>query len=238
MATETVENYLKAIYSLCEESTGGEATMTRLAAALGVTTGTATSMVKKLTTGRLAKYHRYGGVTLTAKGRRAALDVLRRHRLIESFLVDTLHLDWADVHDEAERLEHAVSSRLLDAIDAFLGHPQFDPHGDPIPDRTGHIRSSGCQPLDTFSTGSSPVVTRITDQDKAFLSFVAAHGLRPGSTLRVLEYDAIAQSMRVESPGFAPVWLSFAVAGKIGAQTLACSPQSDTTLRRRQAPPK
>ncbi|MCX5689840.1 MAG: metal-dependent transcriptional regulator [Planctomycetota bacterium] len=238
MATETVENYLKAIYSLCEESTGGEATMTRLAAALGVTTGTATSMVKKLNTGRLAKYHRYGGVTLTAKGRRAALDVLRRHRLIESFLVDTLHLDWADVHDEAERLEHAVSSRLLDAIDAFLGHPQFDPHGDPIPDRSGQIRSSGFQPLDTFSTGSSPVVTRITDQDKAFLSFVATHGLRPGATLRVIEYDAIAQSMRVESPGFGPVWLSFAVAAKIGAQTLAGSPQSETTLKRRQPPPK
>lgn len=238
MATETVENYLKAIYSLCEESTGGEATMTRLAAALGVTTGTATSMVKKLTLGRMAKYHRYGGVTLTSKGRRAALDVLRRHRLIETFLVHTLHLDWADVHDEAERLEHAVSGKLLDAIDAFLGHPKFDPHGDPIPDRSGRVRSSGCQPLDTFSIGSSPVVTRITDQDKAFLSFVASHGLRPGATLRILDHDSDARSMRVESPGFEPIWLSFAVAGKIGAQSNAPAVQSDTTLNRRQPPLK
>jgi DtxR family Mn-dependent transcriptional regulator len=238
MASETVENYLKAIYALCEESTGGEATMTRLAAALGVTTGTATSMVKKLTAGKLARYHRYGGVTLTLRGKRAALDVLRRHRLIESFLVETLRLDWADVHDEAERLEHAVSAKLLNAIDAFLGYPKFDPHGDPIPDPAGQIRPRGCMPLDSFGAGTSPMVSRITDQDKTFLSFVAEHGLRPGSTLRVLDHDPVAQSMRVESPGFEPVWLSFAIAGKIGVHATSSQGQSATTVRRRQLPPK
>ncbi len=237
MASETVENYLKAIYALCEESPAGEATMTRLAASLGVTTGTATSMVKKLNAGKLARYHRYGGVTLTDKGRRTALDVLRRHRLIETFLVEALQLDWAEVHEEAERLEHAVSSRLLDAIDTFLGHPATDPHGDPIPSRSGQLPRAGSLPLAGLAAGTSAVVSRIGNQDKAFLGFVAAHGLRPGSTLRVLASDPAAQSMQVESRGCEPVGIAFPVAARIFAEPAPSpSPQASTTVKRRQPP--
>jgi DtxR family transcriptional regulator, Mn-dependent transcriptional regulator len=232
VATETVENYLKAIYALCDESPGGEATMTRLAASLGVTTGTATSMVKKLTAGKLAKYHRYGGVTLTERGKGIALDVLRRHRLIEAFLVDTLKLDWAEVHEEAERLEHAVSARLLEAIDALLGHPRFDPHGDPIPDASGQMRTHDTQPLPSFEAGASLVVARITDQDKSFLGFAASHGLKPGASITLLALDALAESLHVASDGHAPVWISFAAASKIAARPA----QGSTTLKRRQPP--
>jgi DtxR family Mn-dependent transcriptional regulator len=223
MPSETVENYLKAIYTLCEESPSGEATMSRLAAALNVTTGTATAMVKKLNTSKLAKYHRYGGVTLTTKGTLAARDVLRRHRLVETFLVQALKLDWSEVHDEAERLEHAVSPRLLDAIDAFLAHPRVDPHGDPIPDRQGNLRPEPCQPLDTFSSGESVLIGRIANQDKAFLQFVATHGLTPGAKVKVLSFDPQAQSLQVQSEGRDSVSLSLIAAAKISAQHSATS---------------
>lgn len=117
MASETVENYLKAIYSLCLESPAGEAGMTRLASSVGVTTGTATTMIKKLAAAKLVRYEKNKAVRLSAKGERLALSVVRRHRIVETFLVRTLGLDWADVHDEAERLEHAVSDRLVDKLD-------------------------------------------------------------------------------------------------------------------------
>src|ERR1043165_5503845 len=142
MASETVENYLKAIYSLSAKSDSDQVSLGDLAAAVGVTPGTATTMVKKLALDRLAKYERYSGVALTAKGKQTALAVLRRHRLIETFLVRTLGMDWAEVHAEAERLEHALSDRLLQRLDAFLGHPAVDPHGDPIPDPRGRLRQT------------------------------------------------------------------------------------------------
>jgi DtxR family Mn-dependent transcriptional regulator len=137
MATEAVENYLKAILTLCEESPTGEAAISRIAAVVGVTPSTATTMVRKLAAAKLAKYQKYGAVALTAKGSRTALDVLRRHRIVEQFLVEVVGLDWSEVHAEAERLEHAISPRLLDRLDEMLGRPKHDPHGDPIPDSSG-----------------------------------------------------------------------------------------------------
>jgi DtxR family Mn-dependent transcriptional regulator len=218
MATETVENYLKAILTLCDESPTGEAAPARLAAVLGVTKGTATTMVKRLTGGRLVKAERYGGITLTAKGRRAATDVLRRHRLIETFLVRTLKLDWSVVHAEAERLEHAVSPTVIDAIDAMLGHPGVDPHGDPIPDRQGRVRPRDSRPLCECGVGSRVRVARVTDQDGAFLAFAARHGLRPGAGVTVLGADAQAQSMLVQAEGCEPVALAGSAAGKIAVE--------------------
>jgi DtxR family Mn-dependent transcriptional regulator len=217
MVTETVENYLKAIYTLCLESPTGEAGMTNVAAIVGVTTGTATAMAKKLASAKLARYQRFGGVSLTSKGTKAAVDIIRRHRLIETFLVQTLKLDWSVVHAEAERLEHAISPRVLEALDVFLGRPDADPHGDPIPDSDGRMRDTRTEPLSNCHAGASVRIARIADQEEPFLLFAAEHGLKPGANVTVLAVDAIAQSITVQADG-PPVTLALAAAGKILAE--------------------
>ncbi len=216
VATETVENYLKAIYTLCRESPTGEAGMTRLAVAVGVTTGTATAMVKKLAAGRFVKYERFGGVSLAPKGRRAALDIIRRHRIIETFLVQTLKLDWSAVHAEAERLEHAVSPVVLEALDDLLGRPAVDPHGDPIPDARGRTRKftkltsiSDCKP------GARVRLARVLNQGADFLRFLDRHHVKLDAVLTIedSESDGGVMTVRTESGG--TVVISKAVAGSL-----------------------
>ena len=189
--------------------------MSRIAAVVGVTTGTATTMVKKLAAARLARYERFGGVTLTVKGEKVAVDVLRRHRIIETFLVKTLKLDWSIVHAEAERLEHAVSPMVFEALDEHLGRPSVDPHGDPILDADGKTREPRGEPLSTFAEGATLRVSRVADQGAEFLSFVAKHGLRPGAKTVVLAVDSSAQSTRVRSEGHRPVVMALGAAAKI-----------------------
>lgn len=208
MATETVENYLKAIYRLSLESPAGEASMTHIAAVVGVTTGTATSMVKKLASARLAKYQRFGGVSLSAKGTRAALDILRRHRLVETFLVETLKLDWAVVHDEAERLEHAISPLVLEALDRHLGHPRFDPHGDPIPAEDGSMREPRVVPLSELVKGQGGRLARVLDQRGESLRFLRRHGLTVTSKITVAAKEPGAGIIVVRTADGAEVPLS------------------------------
>jgi DtxR family Mn-dependent transcriptional regulator len=133
MPSLTVENYVKTIWQITNTQDGRAASTGQIATALGVAPGTVTSMLKTLDAARLATHRRYEGVALTRAGRMLALRVIRRHRLIELFLLRTLDMTWDEVHDEAEHLEHAVSDLLVDRIDAYLGHPEVDPHGDPIP---------------------------------------------------------------------------------------------------------
>lgn len=218
--TETIENYLKAIHALAGESPTGEAGMKAIATLTGVTVGTASTMVKRMAAAKLAKHERFGGVRLTAKGQRAAIDVLRRHRLIETFLVRTLKLDWSIVHDEAERIEHALSPVVIEALDAFLGHPTTDPHGDPIPDAHGATHEAQGTPLAALSAGTKFRVLRITDQDSAFLSFIAEHGLRPGSRGTLTAFDAPAQSITVQANGHAAVSMAFGAARRIVCEVL------------------
>ncbi|MBX3359343.1 MAG: metal-dependent transcriptional regulator [Phycisphaeraceae bacterium] len=220
MATETVENYLKAIYTLCRESPTGEAGMTRVAAIVGVTTGTATTMIKRLAAAKLARYERFGGVKLTAKGEVAALDILRRHRIVETFLVETLKLDWSQVHAEAERLEHAISPVVLAALDAHLGHPSVDPHGDPIPSAEGQVPEPRGALLSSFGEGARVRVSRIADQEAAFLKFIASHGLRPGATVSVLSVDASAETMTIRADTRPAVALAMAAATKVVCQAV------------------
>lgn len=215
MATEAVENYVKAIYAIGRESPTGEATVARLAAVLGVTKGTVTSMVRKLKGAKLAQAEPYGGVRLTPKGTRLALDVIRRHRLLELFLVQVLGFDWSEVHDEAERLEHAMSPKLLDRLDEHLGRPSMDPHGDPIPDAKGRVREAPTIPLPALRPGERGIIARVSDQDPAFLAFASRHGLTPGATLRVSEVAPEAGSLRVRAAGAPPVTMSFAAAERI-----------------------
>ncbi|MEO1006986.1 MAG: metal-dependent transcriptional regulator [Planctomycetota bacterium] len=215
MPTSTVEDYVKAIYLLQRDAPTGEATVVRLAATLGVTKGSVTAMVRKLREAKLADAERYGGIRLTARGRKLAIDMIRRHRLIEVFLVETLGFDWAEVHEEAERLEHALSAKVLDRLDAFLDHPSIDPHGDPIPDADGRLVEDRSTPLSQLHAGDRGVVARIVDQDPDFLGFAAKHGLRPGTRIGVVEVVPEAGSMSVKAMRRSPVSLSFEAAEKI-----------------------
>ncbi|MDA0215435.1 MAG: metal-dependent transcriptional regulator [Planctomycetota bacterium] len=218
MASETVENYIKAIYVLCRESPSGEAGVVRLAQEVGVTKGTATSMIKRLAKSKLVKAPRYSGVTLTAMGKKIALDVLRRHRIIETFLVSTLNLDWADVHEEAERLEHALSPRTLDRLDEFLGRPSTDPHGDPIPSASGKVLELRGKALSAFARGAKVEIVQIMDQDRAFLKFVAQSGLKPRVRALVQDVSAQGDSITLRVTRGKSVTLSRSAASKILAR--------------------
>src|SRR5688500_15232351 len=194
LASQTVENYLKSIYLAEAALTGDRALvpMGQLASALSVTPGTATTMVKALADSGLAHYEPYAGVRLTPAGEKLASMVLRRHRLIELFLVKVLGMSWAEVHDEAEHLEHAVSERLIDRIDEMLGRPTADPHGDPIPTAEGHVAETDALDLLSCETGIPMRVTRVLDQDPQFLHFVEASSLKPGAHVIVDARDDVA----------------------------------------------
>lgn len=177
MPSLTIENYVKTIYQLCLEQNGEPATTGKVAVALAVSPGTVTSMLKTLGETGLATYTPYEGVRLTDSGRGLALRVLRRHRLIELFLVRTLNLTWDEVHAEAENMEHAVSDWLVDRIDAFLEYPEADPHGDPIPTADGHLRASHARPLAECATGETFRIARVMDQSPEFLRYLTTAGL-------------------------------------------------------------
>ena len=197
LPSSTVENYLKAIYLGQSALDGDErlVSMGHVASALHVTPGTATTMVKALAESGLAEYEPYSGVRLTAAGERLAALVLRRHRLVELFLVQVMGMSWADVHEDAEQLEHVVSDRLIDRIDEMLGRPTTDPHGDPIPNADGALPRQRLDNLLTCPVGKPLWVTRVADQDPAFLRFIENNDLKPGQPVEVETRDAAADSV-------------------------------------------
>jgi DtxR family Mn-dependent transcriptional regulator len=199
LPSSTVENYLKAIYLGVNSLPEGQRLfpMGQLASALGVAPGTATTMVKTLAESGLVNYEPYTGVALTPAGEKLAALVLRRHRLIELFLVQVLGFSWDEVHDEAEQLEHVVSEHLIDRIDEMLGRPQTDPHGDPIPDVEGTVKPQNVQSLMTCPLNTSVVVTRVVDQDRLFLRFIENNNLKPGESIVVEARDAVSDSVRL-----------------------------------------
>lgn len=183
--SRATEDYLKAIYHLAHR---GEAVTTgHLAHELGVSSPSVSAMVKRLEDGSLLARPDSRSFALTDSGERAALRVVRRHRLLETFLAHVLQVPWDEVHDEAELLEHALSDRLEERIDAALGHPTHDPHGDPIPPRDGPHEESWGVPLEAVAPGSRFVVERISDQDSAALRHLGDLGVRPGVILTVEE---------------------------------------------------
>jgi DtxR family Mn-dependent transcriptional regulator len=198
--SHTVENYLKAIYHAQTALPEANALvpMGQLASALGVVPGTATTMVKALSESGLVRYEPYAGVRLTKAGEKLAAMVLRRHRLVELFLVKVMGMSWTEVHDEAEQLEHAVSDRLIDRIDEMLGRPEVDPHGDPIPDADGTVARPTYETLMTCPLNQPMRVSRVSDQDREFLEFIERHDLKPGAVVEVAERDAAADSVRVK----------------------------------------
>lgn len=200
MATSTVEDYLKAILLQEQKADGdGPVGMGHIGAALGVSPGTVTAMVKTLERSGHVTYAPYVGVRLTKDGRALAIHVLRRHRLVELFLVEVLGLDWSEVHDEAERLEHVMSPKVIERIDDLLGRPTTDPHGDPIPDARGELRASPRVNLADCAQDVPVRIARVGDQDEAFLRFVDRRGLRPGTRVTVIARDAVAGVVTVRS---------------------------------------
>ncbi|HOA27169.1 MAG TPA: metal-dependent transcriptional regulator [Arachnia sp.] len=177
------QNYLKAVWSLGEWS-DAPVTASTLAARVGVRLSTASDAIRKLTDQGLLEHTPYGAVALTADGRAHAVAMVRRHRLIETFLVEVLGYRWDQVHDEAEHLEHAVSDFMVDRIDEHLGHPVRDPHGDPIPARDGQVARPDAVPLAEVPPESRVRVERISDSDPDLLQFFADRGIGVGTVLR------------------------------------------------------
>src|SRR2546423_3723112 len=165
MPSITVENYLKQLYLEQQNASEDLVQMGKLASAMGVVPGTATSMIKALADSGLVSYEPRFGAKLTKGGEQLALHVLRRHRLVELFLVKILGLDWSEVHVEAEELEHAISDKVLNRIDTILEHPSVDPHGDPIPTAKGKMRDTGRRTLADLEPGTTVRIARVMDQD-------------------------------------------------------------------------
>ncbi|SFP09367.1 iron (metal) dependent repressor, DtxR family [Chitinophaga sp. YR627] len=180
------ENYIKSIYKLEEE--GQEAVSTNaLAGELETKPASVTDMAKKLKEKKLISYEKYQGINLTAEGKKAALNIIRRHRLWECFLVDKLSFSWEEVHELAEELEHVRSEKLINRLSEFLGNPQIDPHGDPIPDAQGKMGKPRPQtPLDKARAKRLEVVA-VSDKSTALLEFLNAKGIRLGTQLDVIE---------------------------------------------------
>lgn len=199
--SHTVENYLKAIFQAQSALPGEDALvqMGHLAASMSVVPGTATTMVKALADSGLARYEPYAGVRLTPSGEKLAALVLRRHRLIELFLVKVMGMSWTEVHDEAEQLEHAASDRLIERMDEMLGRPAVDPHGDPIPDPEGTVPSLEYDSLLTCALDEPVTIARVSDQDRQFLEFAERSDLRPGDVVRVEERDAAGDSVQLRT---------------------------------------
>ncbi len=214
MPTSTVENYLKQILLLSKDR-DELVPMGGIAEGLSVVPGTVTTMVKSLAEQELIEHHPRQGVRLTDTGRKLALDVLRKHRLVETFLVTTLKMDWTEVHVEAERLEHALSDRVLERIDALLGHPKVDPYGDPIPSAQGKLDARAYATLTTCAVQTPLSLVRITDQSSDFLRFAERHGLVPDASLTVTARTEAAGIVTVRLKSGKNVTLGFEQAGKI-----------------------
>ncbi|SDR36387.1 metal-dependent transcriptional regulator [Natronobacterium texcoconense] len=212
------EDYLKAIYHL--ENDHGEPVRTaEISDAVGVTSPTVSSMVDTLDERDLVEYTPYEGVELTDQGERVVLRLVRNHRLLETFLAEHLDVPWADVHDEADRLEHHVSDEFVARLAEFLGHPTTDPHGDPIPDSEFRLpEESPYDPLTTYDPGERLVVEQVPHRDPDIREYLSDHGIGPGTRLVVEEVSAVDLVTVVPTAGENPVPLPTRVARRIGVR--------------------
>ena len=208
------------IYQICTAGQVTYASTGELATALNISPGSVTSMLKTLHETGLAKYKPYEGVQLTTSGETLALRVLRRHRLIELFLVKTLELSWDEVHEEAENMEHAVSDLLIDRIDQYLGLPPTDPHGDPIPRADGTLPAAAAQPLVELSAKSTFHLIRVIDQTPEFLRYLSDTGLTLGIQGVVTDNQREAETITLDIDG-TPTVLSHTAAEKLLVESVA-----------------
>jgi DtxR family transcriptional regulator, Mn-dependent transcriptional regulator len=195
--SSSVGDYLKAVWELAADS--GDAASTKgVAARLSVSSASVSNMFARLQEMGLVRYERYRGATLTERGREEALRLVRRHRLIETFLLEHLGYDWQEVHDEAERLEHAVSDGFTERLAELLGHPDHDPHGDPIPSAEGTLEVEESFALSQAVADQRVRISKVRDEDAAMLDYLGDRNLVPGRRLRVREVRALDGVVTVE----------------------------------------
>jgi len=220
--SHNIQDYLKRIYELTLP--GGKATTSHLAESLGISAASVTNMLQKLskTQPPFVIYHKHQGVELTPAGKQAALKILRRHRLIEHYLVEKLGFTWDEVHEEAEVLEHAMSPLLEQRMDKALGYPEFDPHGDPIPDADLNIPEYKQTSLSDLKIGKGGRIIRVPHEDAQVLRFLGKCGLRPGARIKLLSRTPYDQTMRIK---ILDIEEEAVVGPKLGSQiTIALDP--------------
>ncbi len=198
MASQTVENYIKAIFQLTEKD-GGTVSTSALSEQLTTSAASVTDMLKKLAEQKLIAYIRYKGVSLTSSGKLMAVRLLRKHRLWETFLVEKLKISWDTVHEIAEQLEHVQSDLLTDQLDHFLGHPKFDPHGDPIPDATGKFTLRNQVLLSSLHIGEKAQVIGVKEHDTEFLQYLDSRALQIQAYIQVLEKIPFDNTIKVKT---------------------------------------
>jgi len=197
MNTFTEENYLKAIYHLSLSS--GSASTNQIAASLNTKAASVTDMLKKLADKELINYTKYQGVTLTTAGEKIAIEIIRKHRLWEYFLVEKLNFKWDEVHDVAEELEHISSKELIDRLDDFMGNPKYDPHGDPIPDSNGKFKVHELKPVAILTVNENGIVSGVRDHSAAFLQYLEKVQLTIGKKIKVTEINDYDHSVTLQA---------------------------------------
>jgi DtxR family Mn-dependent transcriptional regulator len=214
----SVGDYLKAIW----EVGGSDVASTKeVAERLSISSASVTNMFARLREMGLAEYERYQGASLTEAGREEALRLLRRHRLIETFLLEHLGYSWQEVHEEAERLEHAVSDRFTERLAEFLGHPDRDPHGDPIPAADGTLQTDDAFPLAAATEGQRVRISRVGHEDASALDYLGEHELVPGRVLTVREVRAVDEVVAVEGEDGETYYLGGPLAAAVFVQSTA-----------------
>ena len=196
MATQTEENYLKAIYHLSAAGKGMVYT-NDIAGSLSTTAASVTDMLRKLSDKSLLKYERYKGVRITRKGEKMALNIIRKHRLWEVFLTDVLKFKWDEVHTMAEELEHVSSDELIERLDKLLNYPKFDPHGDPIPDVNGNLAQQNFVTLSTLPQLSTGIITGVSEHAPDFLQYLEKTGFQLGTRFKVIALHPFDRSMDI-----------------------------------------
>lgn len=212
MANKSTEDYLKTIFWLSRLT--GKVNTSSIASGLKISSASVTDMLKRLSENGYISYTPYYGVRLTKKGDRTALKVIRRHRLLELFLVEALGYSWDNVHDEAERLEHVVSDELEARIDSFLGHPRYDPHGDPIPSNEGVMEKVEYNTLSDLKEGEEGIISQVVDSAK-LLQYMKKNGLALQSRVAVREKETFDDSMKIRIDGKKDVFFSREVTQQI-----------------------
>lgn len=196
MLTHTEENYLKVIYHLSHTEDGGIST-NAIAQKIDTKASSVTDMIKKLKEKELITHQKYQGVFITDAGKQAAKMIIRKHRLWEVFLVDTLHFNWDEVHDVAEQLEHIKSEKLINALDAFLGYPKEDPHGDPIPNAKGEIPFREKELLAETLIDTNYMCVGVKDTSSAFLQYLDRQKIALGTTFKVVKHEKFDHSVTI-----------------------------------------
>lgn len=211
--TQSIEDYLKAIYKLEQKAEGGVST-TSLAREMDVTNASVTNMLKRLSKLGMVNYQSYYGTTLTDSGEKIALEMIRHHRLLELYLKEMLGYSWDEVHDEAEKLEHVISEQFEDKIAELLNHPTVDPHGDPIPTKDGKMPKIKSRKLSSLEPGVECVVRRVKNQDSDILRKLERKGILPGVSLEVVSNDTDQEKLTLKVEG-KKVELSHTLASQI-----------------------